>query len=205
MSGPISPEDQTYQDYPPTAPQGNQPPFHPYPPSNYPPMGSQPPSQPADQVVRSSDYGGAHAESRYSSYIDEQGTIIERRQQFYHDPNQQRANIRYGATALIYFLLGVLEVILALRWLFRLLGANTDNNFISFLYSLSHFFVAPFNGIFNDQALGRQGVFVFEFSTLIGILVYALIGWGLVTLINLIFRPVSGSTDSSITTRRRQY
>jgi hypothetical protein len=201
MSSAGSPNDETYPD-----PQVHHAPYapnpQPYPPANQPPAGA-PEYQPADQVVRSSDYGGARAESRYSSYMDEDGNIIERRQQVYHDANQQRANIRYWTTALIYFVLGVLEVIMGLRWLFRLLGANTDNGFISFLYSISHPFVAPFNNIFNDQALGKQGVF--EFSTLIAMLVYALIAWGLVSLINLLLRPTPGATDSMMTTRRRQY
>ncbi len=202
MSSASSPDDETSTDL-----QAPQPPYAPNPNNPYPPAG-QPPArapvyQPADHVARSSDYGGAHAESRYSTYVDADGNIIERRQQVYHDENQQRANIRYWATALIYFVLGVLEVIMGLRWLFRLLGANTDNGFISFLYSISHSFVAPFNNIFNDQALGRQGVF--EFSTLIAMLVYALIAWGLVSLINLLLRPTPGSTGSFFTTRRRQY
>ncbi|HEY7346950.1 MAG TPA: YggT family protein [Ktedonobacterales bacterium] len=206
MSSSASPNDPAYDQ--PTAPLEGQSPYYQYPQSQYPQ--SEPPAyfppgshQPADQVVRSSDFGGAHAESRYSSYVDADGNIVERRQQVYHDANQQRANIRYWSTTVIYFLLSVLEVILGLRWLFRLLGANTDNDFISFLYGISHPFVAPFNGIFNDQSLGRQGVF--EFSTLIAMLVYALIAWGLVALINLLFRPVPGTTDSTITTRRRSY
>jgi hypothetical protein len=174
---------------------------HAYPPANQPPYEERV-YQPVDHVVREADHGGARAESRYSSYMDADGNIIERRQQVYHDANLERANIRYWATTVIYFLLGVLEVILALRWLFRLLGANTDNSFITLLYGISHPFVAPFNGIFNDQALGKQSVF--EFSTLIALLVYALIAWGLVSLINLMMRPAPGSTDSSMTTRRRQ-
>jgi hypothetical protein len=36
-------------------------------------------------------------------------------------------------------------------------------------------------------------------------LVYALIAWGLVSLINLLLRPTPGATDSMMTTRRRQY
>lgn len=195
MSSPVSPNDPTYPGSQPTSPPGHQA-------QSQPPPG-EPVYQPSDHVVQSSDYGGSHAESRYSSYVDAEGNIIERRQQVYHDKNQQRANIRYWATTVIYFLLGVLEVTLFLRWLFRLLGANTDNGFISFLYSLSHPFVGPFNNIFNDQTLGRQGVF--EFSTLIAMLIYALIAWGLVSLINLIFRPVPPTTDTIITTRRRQY
>lgn len=181
--------------------------FQPPPQPSYPYPQNQPPYeervyQPVDNVVREADHGGARAESRYSSYRDADGNIIERRQQVYHDSNLERANIRYWATTVMYFLLGVVEVILGLRWLFRLLGANTDNSFIILLYGVSHPFVAPFNGIFNDQALGRQSVF--EFSTLIAMLVYALIAWGLISLINLLMRPTPGSTDSTISTRRRQ-
>jgi uncharacterized protein YggT (Ycf19 family) len=210
MSSAGSPDDETYTDlrqqppqqpYSPYAPNPQNQPY-PYPPAGQPPVGGSA-YQPADHVVRSSDYGGARAESRSSTYVDANGNIIERRQQVYHDENQRRANIRYWVTAVIYFLLGVLEVILGLRWLFRLLGANTGNGFISFLYSLSHPFVAPFNNMFNDQTLGRQGVF--EFSTLIAMLVYALIAWGLVSLINLLLRSMPGATDSTMTTRRRQY
>jgi hypothetical protein len=211
MSNAGYPDEPTYPNIQPPVPQGNQAMYQPYYRNRnvYPPAGNQPSPaeqgyQPADNFVRSSDFGGAHAESRYSSFVDGQGNIIERRQQVYHDTNQERANIRYWATAIVYFLLGLLEVVLGLRWLFRLLGANPDNNFINFLYSVSHPFVAPFNGIFNDQALGHQGG-VFEFSTLIAMLVYALIAWGIVALLNLFLRPVPPSIDTTMTTRRRQY
>ena len=50
-------------------------------------------------------------------------------------------------------------MILALRFVFRLLGANQGNSFILFLYQISQVFVAPFNGIFHDQALGTRSVF----------------------------------------------
>jgi len=95
--------------------------------------------------------------------------------------------------------LGVLEVILALRLIFRLLGANEDNGFITFLYSLSHVFVGPFNGIFNDQALGRS---VFEISTVVAMLVYALIAWGIVSLGRLLFAPLPPGQQSITTSRR---
>src|SRR6266487_3946746 len=119
--------------------------------------------------------------------------------QVYEDRNQSRANIRYWITTITYFLLGVLEIILALRVLFHLLGANQGNSFIMFLYNLSHVLVAPFNGIFNDQALGRS---VFEMSTLIAMLVYALIAWGIVSLGRVTFSPVMPGHQSITTTRR---
>ncbi|MBO0792730.1 MAG: YggT family protein, partial [Ktedonobacteraceae bacterium] len=74
-----------------------------------------------------------------------------------------------------------------LRFVFRLLGANQGSDFVVFLYNLSHVFVYPFNGIFNDQTIGK--VSVFEVSTLIAMLVYALVAWGLVALGRVIFAP----------------
>ncbi len=95
----------------------------------------------------------------------------------------------------------VLEVVLALRLLFRLLGANTGNGFITGLYGLSRVFVSPFHGMFNDQTLGNQSVL--EVSTLIAIALYALIGWGLGALAETILRPSVASRERTITTRRR--
>ena len=138
-------------------------------------------------------------QSQREDYVDAAGNRVEQRVDVYEDKNQSRANARYWITRVTYFVLGVLEVILGLRLLFRLLGANTDNGFITFLYSLSHIFVVGFNGIFNDQALGRS---VFEVSTLIAMLVYALIAWGIVSLGRVLFAPILADRQSITTTRR---
>ena len=156
---------------------------------------------PAEQVIRSSDRAGAHAESQYAAYTDASGTSVERRQETVDDTYQRQVNRRVWVTRTLTFCFSVLEVVLALRLLFRLLGANTQNNFITLLYGLSHVFVGPFNGIFNDQALGNRSVL--EVSTLIAILLYALIGWGLVALAETILRPSVASLERTSTTRRR--
>jgi uncharacterized protein YggT (Ycf19 family) len=157
----------------------------------------------ANDISRVSDLGSAQIENRYQTYVDEMGNRVESRQQIFEDQNQTRANIRYWTRAIAYFLLGVLEVILLLRLIFRLFGANEDSSFITFLYTLSHPFVTAFNGIFNDQTLGKYGVF--EFSTLIAMVVYALIIWGLVSLVNVIFAPIQTSHQTITTTRRSSY
>jgi|SRR5450432_1036355 hypothetical protein len=182
----------------------NQP--YPYDPQrqNYQP--AQPPYEgqvtPDANTVRDADLGGAYAQSRHESYVDPAGNHVESREEVFEDKNQSRANTRYWITTVTYFILGVLEVILFLRLLFRLLGANTDNGFITFLYSLSHIFVGPFNGIFNDQALGRS---VFEVSTIIAMLVYALIAWGIVSLGKVVFAPQVTGHQRVVTTRRNRY
>ena len=127
---------------------------------------------------------------------------FENRAEVLEDENLRRANIRYWIVRITYFVSGMLEIILLLRLIFRLLGANQGSTFVMFLYNLSHVFVAPFNGIFNDQALGRS---VFEISTLIAMLVYALVAWGIVALGNLIFAPKYSGRQSSTTTRRNRY
>jgi hypothetical protein len=108
--------------------------------------------------------------------------------------------MRFWITRVVYYILAVLEVILGLRLLFRLLGASQGNDFVMFLYNLSHVFVGPFNGIFNDQALGRS---VFEISTIVAMLVYALLAWGIVSLGRVVFAPNYTGRQSSKTTRRR--
>ena len=112
---------------------------------------------------------------------------VESHAEYVEDQNLMRANLRYWTIRVIYFVLGVLEVIMGLRFIFRFLGANQDSSFVMFLYNLSLVFVAPFNGIFNDQTIGKTSVF--EVSTLIAMLIYALIAWGLVALSGVILAP----------------
>ncbi len=70
---------------------------------------------------------------------------------------------------------GIIIGLLALRFLLRLLGANPNNGFADFIYTISAPFAAPFFGLFSYTAeLGQSR---FEFETLIAMLVYALVAW----------------------------
>jgi len=157
----------------------------------------------ANNVVRSSNDGSASAESQYQRRVDAMGNQVESREEVFEDRNQSRANMRYWVTTVTYFVLGVLEILLLLRFVFRLLAANPDNAFVSFLYNLSGVFVAPFNGIFANPTLGSASVF--ELSTLVAMLVYALIAWGIIALGRVIFSPTLPSHRSTATTRRSGY
>ncbi|MEO8957018.1 MAG: hypothetical protein ACR2H5_20820 [Ktedonobacteraceae bacterium] len=153
-----------------------------------------------DNTVQSSNVGGAYSQSQHENYVDPQGNRVENRMEVFEDKNQSRANTRYWIRTIIYFVLAVLEIILLLRLFFRLFGANQDNGFITFLYSLSHVFVTAFNGIFHDQTIGSNGVF--EVSTIIAMIVYALLAWGIVSLGRVIFAPVVTGRQSMTTSRR---
>ncbi|HWQ31027.1 MAG TPA: YggT family protein [Negativicutes bacterium] len=86
----------------------------------------------------------------------------------------------------IYFILGVIEVLIGFRFVFKLLGANPGNAFVDFLYSVSGIFTAPFSGIFDafvSQGLAARSVL--EPSSIIGMIVYAVAAWGLVSLFRI--------------------
>jgi uncharacterized membrane protein len=153
----------------------------------------------ADNTVRSASGDGMNVQSQRESYVDPAGNRMESHAEVFEDENLRRSNRRYWIANIVYFALAVLEVILLLRFLFRLLGANEGSSFVMFLYNLSHVFVGPFNGIFNDQALGRS---VFETSTIVAMIVYALIAWGIVSLCRVIFAPNYSGRQRMTTTRR---
>jgi len=85
---------------------------------------------------------------------------------------------------MVYYILGVLQSLLAFRLVFRLLGANPESGFVSFIYSVTNIFIVPFEAIFRSATTdGIETRAVLEFSTIIAMIVYALIAWGIVKLI----------------------
>jgi len=83
----------------------------------------------------------------------------------------------------VWFVAGVLLVLLAFRFVFALLGANPANGFANFIYTTSHPFVAPFFNLFSYNF--RAGVSHFETYTLVAMAVYAVVAWGLARLFTL--------------------
>lgn len=83
----------------------------------------------------------------------------------------------------VYFIVGFIITLLALRIILLLLAANQGNAFVDFVYALSGVFAAPFYGIFNYEP--AYGSFVFEISSVVAIAVYALLGWGIARLFTI--------------------
>lgn len=86
----------------------------------------------------------------------------------------------------IWYLVGFIEVILIFRFVLKLFGANPSNGFVDFVYTVTGVLTAPFDNIFGVTKPQAGDVSsVFEPSILIAAVVYALIGWGIVKLLNL--------------------
>ena len=83
----------------------------------------------------------------------------------------------------IYYIFGIIIALLILRLILLFLAANQGAPFVDFVYSLSAVFAWPFFGIFSYQP--SYGQSTLEISTLIAILVYALLAMGLGRLFTL--------------------
>jgi hypothetical protein len=87
------------------------------------------------------------------------------------------------ARRVIYYIAGFIIALLALRLVLLLLAANQGAPFVDFVYALSSVFAWPFYGIFSYQP--SYGQSTFEISTVVAIIVYALLAIGLAKLFTL--------------------
>lgn len=85
---------------------------------------------------------------------------------------------------IIWYILGLIEVLLAFRVVLKALGANPFSGFTSLIYAVSDPLALPFQGILRTNAISGS---VFEWSTIIAAAVYLCVAWGLVYLLDLIY------------------
>ena len=75
------------------------------------------------------------------------------------------------ARRIVVFVFGIVQVLIVLRILLLLVGANDDSAIVSAIYNVSGLFVAPFDNIMGKDALHSGG------SVLDVAAVVALVGW----------------------------
>jgi hypothetical protein len=101
-------------------------------------------------------------------------------------PMAEEGRYNFRAAAVVGFLVGAVDILIAARFLGKLLGASAQSAFVNFIYSVSGPLAAPFQGIFGN---GGSKANSFETADLVAIAVYAVIGWGLVMLIRIVTAP----------------
>lgn len=98
----------------------------------------------------------------------------------------RRSNTFMWIVNSIYWLSGMLGILLVLRFALRLSGANPSNEVAQVINNLSEPFVAPFSTLFVSATAGRGGS-VFDVNILIAIAVYAILSYLAVSLVRFIF------------------
>jgi hypothetical protein len=83
---------------------------------------------------------------------------------------------------------GILEALIALRFLFNLIAANPNSPIAGAIYAITDLFLLPFGGLTVTTAAGDKVLEVPSFITLV--IIYALIAWATERTIWVIFyRP----------------
>ncbi len=106
----------------------------------------------------------------------QEGNAVQTTQRI-NDPVAADDHRKDVASRIVWFVAGVLLSLLALRFLFALLGANPANAFANFIYTVTTPLVAPFFGLFRYDF--TAGVARFETFTLVAMLIYSLVAYGI--------------------------
>lgn len=115
-------------------------------------------------------------------------------EQVVHDVAAERRLWFLQIDRIMYTILGILEILLGLRFLLKLIGANAESGFSVFIYGITGIFIAPFNALIGTPTYNGAS---FEATTLIAMAVYALLFWVLVRII----RVASSQTSARTVTR----
>lgn len=90
---------------------------------------------------------------------------------------------------------GIVQISLLFRLVFKWLGANPQNGFVQSLYAVTQFIVGFFEGIFSRVATNsEQTTGYFEPATLIAMVVFAAISWAILALVEPRFRNLVQKT-----------
>lgn len=85
----------------------------------------------------------------------------------------------YRGTQIVWYLLGLMEALLAFRFVLKLMGANSAAGFTAFIYGVTHIFAAPFLNVFRVTQVSGS---IVEWTTLLAMLVWALLAYGIIRL-----------------------
>lgn len=103
-------------------------------------------------------------------------------EQVTYDVAAERRMGLFHVNHILITILGVLEILLGIRFVLHLIAANPASGFAQFIYGLSAVFTAPFTGLVATPAAGGATL---EVTTLIAMVVYALLFWIVMRIISL--------------------
>lgn len=99
----------------------------------------------------------------------------------------RRARPLYRSSQIVWYIFEFIEFLLLFRFILRLLGANPNAGFTQLIYGATYPLVLPFLYVFPRASLFSS---VLEWGTLLAMVVYWLLAWGIVRLI-VMNKPIS--------------
>jgi uncharacterized membrane protein len=117
-------------------------------------------------------------------------------EQVVRDVAAERRMRWFQVNRILWSLLAFLEILLAFRFVLRMIAANPDSGFAMLMYGITGVFVGPFNGLIATPTSGGSSL---EVTTLIAMAVYALIFWGIAYVIWMVVDRPSGRSFTRTT------
>ena len=99
-------------------------------------------------------------------------------------------------TQIVGAILGILEILLGLRFLLKLIAANANSGFAVFIYGITKPLVAPFTALVGTPTSGGT---ILEVTTLIAMAVYALFFWVVIRVVRIAASRPSARTSTRST------
>lgn len=88
----------------------------------------------------------------------------------------------FRGTQVVWYILGLVETLLAFRFLLKITGANPSAGFSSFIYGATWPFAQPFISVFGTTRAGDSSI---EWTTLLAMIVYWIVAVGLIKLFSM--------------------
>ena len=85
----------------------------------------------------------------------------------------------YRGTQIVWYVLGLIGVLLAFRFMLKLLAANPAAGFTSFINHATYIFAAPFLNVFSRSHVASSTL---EWTTLLAMFVYWVLAIGIIKL-----------------------
>ena len=97
--------------------------------------------------------------------------------------------VGYRTIQLIWLIAGVVDLILALDFIFRAANAN-NTGFAHYIYRLGGWLAAPFNGIFNNTTASNGTVL--RWGDVLAVVIYTVAAWIVTKLVRISATPRTG-------------
>ena len=88
----------------------------------------------------------------------------------------------FRSTQVVWYILGVVEVLLLFRFLLKMMAANPGAGFSQFIYGVTYVLAQPFLTVFSKTYVAGS---IFEWTTLLAMLVYWIVAFGIIQLLQM--------------------
>lgn len=102
---------------------------------------------------------------------------------------------------LIWLFVGIINVLIGLRFILKLIAANPGNGFANFINTLTDPLVAPFISLVNTPVVGNGAVV--EVASIFAIIVYTLVALAVTQLFRILFASAGGTRQVTQVERQR--